>query len=73
MNLFIFCLLELPIPTLDSLNELEDRLIRILRSDQGKTTLFFRYGDLCSLDTIQVEVVPEKKGNIYLERRFKLF
>ncbi|CAF0891827.1 unnamed protein product [Rotaria sordida] len=55
---------ELPIPTLDALNELEDRLIRILRSDQGKTTLCFRYGDLCSLDTIQVNVAPEKKGVI---------
>ncbi|CAF3957253.1 unnamed protein product, partial [Rotaria magnacalcarata] len=52
---------ELPIPTLDNLTELEDRLIRVLRSDQGKTTFCFRYGDLCSLDTIQVEVAPDKK------------
>ncbi|CAF3308914.1 unnamed protein product [Rotaria socialis] len=55
---------ELPIPTLDNLTELEERLIRILRSDQGKTTFCFRYGDLCSLDTIQVEVAPDKKGVI---------
>ncbi|CAF5138138.1 unnamed protein product, partial [Rotaria magnacalcarata] len=55
---------ELPIPTLDNLTELEDRLIRVLRSDQGKTTFCFRYGDLCSLDTIQVEVAPDKKGVI---------
>jgi hypothetical protein len=55
--------LELPIPTIDSLIDLEDRLIRILRSEQGKNALCFRYGDLCSLDTIQVEVAPEKKGN----------
>ncbi len=54
--------LELPIPTIDSLNDLEDRLIRILRTDQGKNSLCFRYGDLCSLDTIQVDVAAEKKG-----------
>jgi hypothetical protein len=57
-----FPLLELPIPTIDSLNDLEDRLIRLLRTDQGKNALCFRYGDLCSLDTIQVEVASEKKG-----------
>ncbi|CAF3592991.1 unnamed protein product [Rotaria sp. Silwood1] len=52
---------ELPIPTIETLNELEDRLIRILRSEQRTTTLCFRYGDLCSLDTIQVNA-PERKG-----------
>jgi hypothetical protein len=57
-----FPLLELPVPTIDSLNDLEDRLIRLLRTDQGKNALCFRYGDLCSLDTIQVEVASEKKG-----------
>jgi hypothetical protein len=59
-NIIIY--LELPIPTIESLNDLEDRLIRILRTEQGKNSLCFRYGDLCSLDTIQVDVVPEKKG-----------
>ncbi|CAF2591171.1 unnamed protein product [Rotaria sp. Silwood2] len=53
---------ELPIPTIDPVNELEDRLIRILRSEQGKAIFCFRYGDLCSLDTIQMNVAPEKKG-----------
>ncbi|CAF3839906.1 unnamed protein product [Rotaria magnacalcarata] len=55
---------ELPIPTLDSVTNLEDRLIRLLRNDQKKTTLCFRYNDLCLLDTIQVDKVPEKKGII---------
>ncbi|CAF0967319.1 unnamed protein product [Adineta ricciae] len=55
---------ELPTPTLDSINSLEDRLIRLIRNDQRNTTLCFRYNDLCALDTIQVSVVPEKKGVI---------
>ncbi|CAF4127150.1 unnamed protein product [Rotaria socialis] len=54
---------ELPIPALNSVTDLEDRLIRLLRNDQKKTTLCFRYNDLCILDTIQVDKVPEKKGN----------
>ncbi|CAF0927168.1 unnamed protein product [Adineta ricciae] len=53
---------ELPIPTIDSNKELEDRLLRILRNEQGQNALCFRYGDLCSLDTIQVDLVPDKKG-----------
>ena len=61
-------MLELPIPTLGTLNELEDRLIHILRNDQGKATLFFRYSDLCSLDTIQMNVAPEKKGEKYIPK-----
>ncbi len=54
---------ELPTPTIDSINNLEDRLIRLLRSNQEKSVLCFRYNDLCALDTIQVDVIPEKKGN----------
>ena len=53
---------ELPVPTIDGLNDLEDRLIRILRSDQQRDALLFRYGDLCALDTIQVDLAPEKRG-----------
>lgn len=54
--------LDLPVPTIDNITDLENRLIRLLRSEQGKTSLCFRYGDLCSLDTIQINVAPEKKG-----------
>jgi sorting nexin-8 len=67
-----FDILELPIPTLDSINELEDRLIRLLRSDQGKNALCFRYGDLCSLDTIQIDVAPEKKGASFILPQTKI-
>ncbi len=63
--------LELPIPTIGTLNELEDRLIRILRSEQGSNELCFRYGDLCSLDTIQVDVAPEKKGIQFIHNKKK--
>ncbi|CAF4506320.1 unnamed protein product [Rotaria sp. Silwood2] len=54
---------ELPVPKIDNIINLEDRLVRLLRSDKKKTTLCFRYNDLCSLDTIDVDVAPEKKGN----------
>lgn len=47
---------------MDDIVELENRLIRLLRSEQGKVSLCFRYGDLCALDTIQMNVAPEKKG-----------
>ena len=53
---------ELPIPIVDTINNLEDRLIRLLRDNQAKSTLCFRYNDLCALDTVQIEIVPEKKG-----------
>lgn len=70
-------LLELPVPTLDGVNELEDRFIRLLREDQHKSTLFYRYGDLCALDTIQVDLVPEMKGDshrlVSRDRHFSLF
>lgn len=59
-----FCRLELPIPNIDSINELDDRLLRILRSEQSKNALCFRYGELCSLETIQVDIIPEKKGRM---------
>ncbi|CAF3561160.1 unnamed protein product [Rotaria sp. Silwood1] len=62
---------ELPIPTIETLNELEDRLIRILRSEQRTTTLCFRYGDLCSLDTIQVNA-PERKGKNNLLKQYTI-
>ncbi|CAF0978841.1 unnamed protein product [Adineta steineri] len=55
---------ELPTPTIDNINTLEDRLLRLLRSEQRSSTLCFRYNDLCALDTIQVDVEPEKKGII---------
>jgi len=68
---YFFLRLELPIPTIGTLNELEDRLIRILRSEQGSNELCFRYGDLCSLDTIQVDVAPDKKGIQFIHNNKK--
>ncbi|CAF0749365.1 unnamed protein product [Didymodactylos carnosus] len=56
---------ELPVPIIGDINELGDRFIRLLRDNHSQTILCFRYGDLCSLDTIQVELVPEKKGNTH--------
>ncbi len=54
-------------PTIDNINSLADRLVRLLRSVPRKNTLCFRYNELCLLDTIQVDVVPEKKGE---QKRF---
>ncbi|CAF1173442.1 unnamed protein product [Rotaria sordida] len=55
---------ELLTPTVEKITDLEDRLIRLLRNDQQKNTLCFHYNDLCVLDTIQVDLVPEKKDVI---------
>ncbi|CAF4298706.1 unnamed protein product, partial [Didymodactylos carnosus] len=56
---------ELPIPMIGDINDLGDRFIRLMRDNQCETILCFRYGDLCSLDTIQVELVPDKKGVLF--------
>ncbi|CAF1157950.1 unnamed protein product [Rotaria sordida] len=55
---------ELLTPTVEKITDLEDRLIRLLRNDQQKNTLCFHYNDLCVLNTIQVDLVPEKKDVI---------
>ena len=57
------CILELPTPTFDTIDKLEYRLSNLLQNDRRKSTNYFRYDDLCSLDTIHVEIAPEKKGN----------
>ena len=57
-----FLVEELPIPIIGSIPNLEDRLVRLLRNNQANSTLCFRYNDLCELDTVQLNIIAEKKG-----------
>lgn len=61
-----FLVEELPIPIIGSIPNLEDRLVRLLRNNQANSTLCFRYNDLCELDTVQLNIIAEKKGREWL-------
>ncbi|XP_041364313.1 sorting nexin-8-like [Gigantopelta aegis] len=54
---------ELPKPSLGDLSDLKIMSQRV-RRDQNPNVLAFSYNDLCELDTVKVELVPEKKGLI---------
>ncbi|KAL5019326.1 hypothetical protein ScPMuIL_005048 [Solemya velum] len=54
---------ELPKPTLGDLSDLKYMSMR-LRRERSPNLLGFSYQELCDLDTIKVELVPEKKGLI---------
>lgn len=52
---------ELPIPSLGDLSDL--RQLHRQRAQQSQAGgLGLRYSDLCRLDTVNVQLVPEKKG-----------
>ena len=54
------------------MSQLEDCLVRLFRNEQRKNVLCFRYNDLCALDTIQVNKVPEKKGVIIRHLEYEI-
>ena len=54
---------ELPKPSLGDLSDLKIMSQRV-RRDQNPNVLAFSYSDLCELDAVKVELVPEKKGLI---------
>ncbi|XP_076443374.1 sorting nexin-8-like [Babylonia areolata] len=54
---------ELPKPNLGDLSDLKSASVR-LRCERNPNVLGFSFSDLFSLDTVQVELVPEKKGLI---------
>ncbi|BFZ02833.1 hypothetical protein BsWGS_05872 [Bradybaena similaris] len=54
---------ELPKPSLGDLSDLKASSLR-LRRQQTPNVLCFDYKDLCAIDTVKVELVPEKKGII---------
>ena len=57
------CFPELPRPNLGDLSDMRATSIR-LRRERTPNVLGFSFSDLCSLDSIKVELVPEKKGLI---------
>ena len=54
---------ELPKPNLGDLSDMRAASVRI-RRERAPNVLGFSFADLCSLDSIKVELVPEKKGLI---------
>ena len=59
-----FCVfLELPKPNLGDLSDMKASSAR-LRREHNPNVFGFSFSDLCSLDTVKVELVPEKKGLI---------
>lgn len=58
---FCFALAELPVPVLGDISEV-CLLAQRLHKNNNPTTLNLTYSDICNLDTIEVNLVPEKKG-----------
>lgn len=56
----IFLFAELPVPALGDLSEVTLLAQRLHRGNPAK--LNHTYSDICNLDTIEVNLVPEKKG-----------
>ncbi|XP_074647619.1 sorting nexin-8-like [Tubulanus polymorphus] len=54
---------ELPKPSLGDLSDL-NKLSRKVHREKHHNALLYRYEELCQLDTVKVELVPEKKGLI---------
>lgn len=52
--------IELPVPALGDLSEVTLLAQRLHRGNPAK--LNHTYSDICNLDTIEVNLVPEKKG-----------
>lgn len=52
---------ELPKPSLGDLTDLRILSIR-LRREKNPMRLGLTYGEICALDTVQISLVPEKKG-----------
>ncbi|KAL8593278.1 hypothetical protein ACOMHN_009931 [Nucella lapillus] len=58
-----FSVQELPKPKLGDLSDLKAASVR-LRREHNPNVLGFSLSDLCSLDSVKVEIAPEKKGLI---------
>lgn len=59
----VFPFAELPRPNLGDLSDLRATSIK-MRRQKSPNVLGYSYHELCKLDTIKVELVPEKKGLI---------
>ena len=56
-----FLSVELPVPVLGDLSEVT-LLAQRLHKGSNPAKLNLTYSDICNLDTIEVNLVPEKKG-----------
>lgn len=54
---------ELPKPSLGDLGDLRTTSVK-LRREKNPNILGYNYRELCDLDAIKVELMPEKKGII---------
>ena len=55
---------DLPIPKLAPLKEPEKEVV-VKPSDVSPTTFGYTYSDLQKMDSITVQIVPEKKGMVF--------
>ena len=62
-SIFVIILAELPRPSLGDLSDLKAFCIRV-RRERTPNVLGYSYDELNDLDSVKVELVPEKKGLI---------
>ena len=62
-NLSFYIFVDLPKPSLGDLSDLKSLSVRH-RRENNPNVLGYNYDELVSLDTVDVELVPEKKGII---------
>lgn len=56
-------IVELPKPTIGDISELQ-HIVQRVRRQNNPSTLGYKYNELHELDSIKVDLVPEKKGVI---------
>ena len=62
---------ELPKPSLGDLSDLKALSLKV-RREKNPTVLGYTYSEICDLDTIKVELVPEKKGIILKHSEYEV-
>lgn len=55
---------ELPIPTIGDVSELQRECTKLRQQNNNTTMLGLKYHELNEIDSIKVDLVPEKKGVI---------
>lgn len=71
LSLFDVPVSDLPRPSLGDLSDLKAISMRI-RRQRSPNILGYSYSELCDLDTIKVELVPEKKGLILKHTEYEV-
>lgn len=63
---------ELPKPQLGDLEEVKQFMLQ-LKHNLSPSQLSLRYSEICQLDTIEVDILPEKKGIILKHVEYQVF